>query len=67
MLHDIAIVRQVGGDNASVTALRVLICTEQTGAQRLHRGLQALEPALGFLGHEMLKGMYLRVLAIGIA
>ena len=34
VLHDIAIGRQVGSDNASVTALRVLLGTEQTGAQR---------------------------------
>ena len=56
MLHDVAIGCQVSGDNATVTALRVLLGTEQTGALRLYTGPQALEPALGFLGHELLKG-----------
>jgi hypothetical protein len=57
----------VGGDNASVTVLCVVLGTEQTGAYRLHTGPQALEPTLCFLGHELLKGTYLWVLAIGIA
>jgi hypothetical protein len=66
VLHVIAIVRQVGGNNASVTALRILLGTEQTGTPRVHTSPPVLEPALCFVGHELLKGTYRRVLAPGV-